>query len=77
MEENLAQADDPRIVGKDMVFLAHALLGPNDRSMMIAGEGFHPALVVDGALASLLTTGTPSTCRKKYTTARAATGALR
>ena len=37
--------------GKDMVFLAHALLGPNDRSMMIAGEGFHPALVVGGALA--------------------------
>src|ERR1700693_5090118 len=37
--------------GKDMVFLAHALLGPNDRGMMIAGEGFHPVLVVGGALA--------------------------
>jgi len=34
-----------------MVFLAHALLGPNDRGIMIAGEGFHPAVVVGGALA--------------------------
>ena len=34
-----------------MVFLAHALLGPLDRGMMIAGEGFHPVLVVGGALA--------------------------
>jgi hypothetical protein len=32
-----------------MVFLAHALLGPFDRQAMIAGEGFHPGLVVGGA----------------------------
>src|SRR5580698_9226435 len=37
--------------GKDMVFLPHALLGPRDRGMMITGEGFHPVLVVGGALA--------------------------
>jgi len=36
---------------QDIVLLAHALLGPFDRGMMIAGEGFHPVLVVDGALA--------------------------
>ena len=35
--------------GQDMVFLAHALLGPFDRQPMIAGEGFHPGLVVGGA----------------------------
>ena len=34
-----------------MVFLAHAFLGPFDRQPMIAGEGFHPVLVVGGALA--------------------------
>ena len=34
-----------------MVFLAHALLGPFDRQAMIAGEGFHPGLVVGRALA--------------------------
>ena len=32
-----------------MVFLAHAFLGPFDRQPMIAGEGFHPGLVVGGA----------------------------
>jgi hypothetical protein len=32
-----------------MVFLAHALLGPFDRQPMIAGEGFHPVLVVGRA----------------------------
>src|ERR1700683_5557060 len=37
--------------GKDLVFLPHALLGPRDRGMMITGEGFHPVLVVGGALA--------------------------
>jgi hypothetical protein len=37
--------------GQDMVFLAHSLLGPFDRQPMIAGEGFHPGLVVGGALA--------------------------
>jgi hypothetical protein len=37
--------------GKDMVFLAHALLGPSDRGMMITREGLHPVLVVGGALA--------------------------
>ena len=37
--------------GQDMVFLAHPLLGPFDRQPMIAGEGFHPGLVVGGALA--------------------------
>src|ERR1700760_4493359 len=37
--------------GHDMVFLAHALLGPFDRQPMVAGEGFHPGLVVGGALA--------------------------
>src|SRR5258705_1942439 len=35
--------------GQDMVFLAHALLGPFDRQPMIAGEGFHPVLVVGRA----------------------------
>ena len=34
-----------------MVFLAHALLGPFDRQPMVAGEGFHPGLIVGGALA--------------------------
>ena len=34
-----------------MVFLAHPLFGPFDRQAMIAGEGFHPGLVVGGALA--------------------------
>src|SRR6266436_1226880 len=37
--------------GQDMVFLAHAFLGSFDRQPMIAGEGFHPVLVVGGALA--------------------------
>src|ERR1700738_1321091 len=37
--------------GQDMVFLAHAFLGPFDRQPMIAGEGFHPVLVVGGAVA--------------------------
>src|SRR6266436_2423252 len=35
----------------DMVLLAHPLLGPFDRQPMIAGEGFHPGLVVGGPLA--------------------------
>ena len=35
----------------DMVLLAHPLLGPFDRQAMIAGEGFHPGLVVGGPLA--------------------------
>jgi len=34
-----------------MIFLAHALLGPFDRGIMIASEGFHPVLVVGSALA--------------------------
>src|ERR1700756_445742 len=34
-----------------MIFLAHPLLGPLDRQPMIAGEGFHPGLVVGGPLA--------------------------
>ena len=34
-----------------MVFLAHALLGPHDRGMMIAGKGVDPVLVVSSALA--------------------------
>ena len=33
-----------------MIFLAHPLLGPLDRQPMVAGEGFHPGLVVGGAL---------------------------
>src|SRR4051794_11998918 len=37
--------------GQDMIFLAHALLGPFDRGIMIASEGFHPVLVVGSALA--------------------------
>src|SRR6266478_5314976 len=37
--------------GQDMVFLAHAFLGPLNRQPMIAGEGFHPGPVVGGALA--------------------------
>src|SRR6202023_4177202 len=36
---------------QDMVFLAHALFCPFDREAMIACEGFHPVLVVSGALA--------------------------
>ena len=36
--------------GQDMIFLAHPLLGPLDRQPMVAGEGFHPGLVVGGAL---------------------------
>ena len=36
---------------QDMVFLAHALFGPFDRDAMIACEGFHPVLIVGGALA--------------------------
>src|SRR5438094_6727958 len=34
-----------------MVLLAHPLLGPFDRQPVIAGEGFHPGLVVGGPLA--------------------------
>jgi hypothetical protein len=34
-----------------MVLLAHPLLGSFDRQPMIAGEGFHPGLVVGGPLA--------------------------
>src|SRR5260221_4730583 len=57
----------------DMVLLAHPLLSPFDRQPMIAGEGFHPGLVVGGPLAQdlladhpnadhlTLTTGTPTT----------------
>src|ERR1700756_2563642 len=41
--------DHAALPGQDMVFLAHALLGPFDRQPMIAGEGFHPGLVVGGA----------------------------
>src|SRR5712672_738122 len=41
--------DHAALPGQDMVFLAHALLGPFDRQAMIAGEGFHPGLVVGGA----------------------------
>jgi len=37
--------------GPHMVFLAHALLGPFDRRVVIAGEGLHPVPVVGGALA--------------------------
>src|SRR5262244_2779743 len=37
--------------GDHMVFLAHPLFGPLDGEPMIVGEGFHPGLVVDGALA--------------------------
>jgi len=37
--------------GQDMVFLAHSLLRPLNRQPMIAGEGFHPGLVVGSALA--------------------------
>src|SRR3954447_12737991 len=33
----------------DMVFLAHPLLGPVDRRLVIAGKGFHPAMVVGGS----------------------------
>src|SRR5215470_8839023 len=36
--------------GQDIVFFAHALLGPADRGSMVAGEGFHPALVTTGPL---------------------------
>jgi hypothetical protein len=34
-----------------VVFLADALLGPLDRGVMVAGVGFHPVLIVGGALA--------------------------
>ena len=34
-----------------MIFLAYSLLGPLNRQPMIAGKGFHPGLVVGGALA--------------------------
>src|SRR6516164_1150861 len=37
--------------GQDVIFLAHPLLGPLDRQPMITGKGFHPGLVVGGALA--------------------------
>src|SRR5215472_3579544 len=36
--------------GQNKVLLAHPLFGPTDRSSMIAGEGFHPALVSVGSL---------------------------
>jgi len=40
--------------GQDMVFVAHSLLGPLDRQSTIASEGFHPGLIVGGALAQKL-----------------------
>src|SRR6185295_3894603 len=40
----------------EAVRLAHPLLGPFDRQPMIAGEGFHPGLVVGGPLAQDLLT---------------------
>ena len=41
---------DASLPRHDMVLLAHPLLGPFDRQPMIAGEGFHPGLVVGGPL---------------------------
>ena len=41
----------PALPGRDVLFLAHTLFGPLDRQPMIAGESFHPGLVVGGALA--------------------------
>jgi hypothetical protein len=46
--------DHPALPGQDMIFLAHSLLGPLDREPMIAGVGFHPGLVIGGALAEHL-----------------------
>src|SRR6516225_5554773 len=40
--------------GQNMVFLAHALLGPCDRKAMIAGESLDPVLVISGAPAQHL-----------------------
>src|SRR5215470_19585802 len=40
--------------GQNMVFLAHALLGPFNRKAVIAGEGLDPVLVIDGAPAQHL-----------------------
>jgi hypothetical protein len=37
-----------------MVFLAHALLGPRNRDIVIAGKGLAPLLVVAGPLAQQL-----------------------
>ena len=37
--------------GQHVVLLAHPLLGPFDRDRVVAGEGFHPVLVVGGPLA--------------------------
>ena len=34
-----------------MIFLTHPLLGPLERQPMVAGEDFHPSLVIGGALA--------------------------
>src|SRR6516162_497305 len=36
--------------GQDIVLFAHTLLRPADRGSMVAGEGFHPALVTTGPL---------------------------
>src|SRR5262245_51771382 len=35
---------------QNVILLAHSLLGPLDRQPMITGKGFHPGLVVGGAL---------------------------
>src|SRR5207249_4892137 len=35
----------------DVIFFAHALLGPFDGNGMVAGESLHPVLVMVGALA--------------------------
>src|SRR5262249_50802273 len=40
--------------GQNMVFLAHALLGPFNRKAVIAGEGLDPVLVIGGAPAQHL-----------------------
>src|SRR5215831_17732472 len=37
--------------GLNIVFLAHALLGPFDGDLVIAGKGLDPVLIVGGALA--------------------------
>jgi hypothetical protein len=40
--------------GQNMIFLAHALLGPLNRKAVIAGEGLDPVLVIGGAPAQHL-----------------------
>ena len=37
--------------GQDVIVFANTFLGPLDGNLVIAGEGFHPVLVVGGALA--------------------------